>query len=269
MPDSLFKPPAIELSPAQVEETFKELASSIETTEVKVKEVEDAFNTSPVSSINQLRYAGYHLCQVIAKSKLYTTPATIEYSHILSAYKHSLRAYYDALDHASVIVTSAFRQMEQTYNDLLVPLSTHFPDYYTWRLEIDSLAGLRSLGEENALYENAADKGKREDYYARLDAKIKTVLVIYRHIPLMADRLAVIVAQQAVERAKEEKQELLALRTQKNWAITQRNWAIGVAIGVVLAVIGWFVIYYSKKPDTPLPAISAPQNQTSAATAAP
>jgi hypothetical protein len=242
MPDSLFKPQPLELdSPEKVEALFKELASNIEATEIKVKEVEDAFNTSAVSSINQLRYAGYHLCQVIAKSQLYTTPAIIEYSHILSAYKHSLRAYYDALDHASVVVTSAFKQMEKTYNDLLVPLSEHFSDYHQWRREIDGLAKLRSLGEENALYETAVTKEKRDAYYVRLDAKIKAVLIIYEHLPLMADQLAIIVAKKETERKKEGK-------TQRNWLIT-----------VLVAVIGIGVTYYSRRaPDAPPTAIAAP-----------
>jgi hypothetical protein len=196
MSENFFKPPLLEIQTSEeLEKILKELSANIQKTEIKVSEIQDAFNQLPVPCINQLRYAGYHLCQVISSSKLYEKPIKIDQNHLLSAYKHSLRAYYDALDFSSVLVSDAFSKIEKGFNDLLIPVQDHFPDYNVWRVEINSLSRLRALSEENALYENARDKTKRELYYKKLDNKIAIVIEIYQHLPLMAEKLSILAKQ--------------------------------------------------------------------------
>lgn len=222
-------------SSKEVEDVLSELANNFKRTEQKVCEVQDSLNITPVASLNQLRYAGYHICQIIGsdKTSLYGNPITLDHSHLLSAYKHCLRAYYDALDHACVIIGDAFRAVEEKYNDLLVHIEEHFPDYHKWRVEINAISKLRSLAEENSLYERAKNKNKREEYYALLDEKIKSVLHIYEHIPLMADKLSLLVQQSEQERRKYEND---LKQSQSDTLRAKRNFQVAVVSLVIMVL---------------------------------
>lgn len=190
---TFFSPELLKVNFNEVEPIFRELADNFQRSETKTAEVQDVFNEPPIPCLNQLRYAGYHLCQAISKSSLYgDTNALLDQSHLLSSYKHCLRAYYDALDFSSVVVDAAFKDIQKKYFDLLIPIQDHFPEYNNWILEIQSISKLRGLVEENSLYECARDKTKREQYYTLLDRKIKIVLSIYEHIPLMTEKLSVL-----------------------------------------------------------------------------
>ncbi|MDN5489540.1 MAG: hypothetical protein L0G57_04195 [Acinetobacter sp.] len=93
------------------------------------------------------------------------------------------------------------------YNKLLIPLEDCFTEYHVWRTEINNLGRISSLSEENELIEIARTRSKREEYYAKLDAKIDMVIKIYDHLPLMADRLSLEAKKLAKHEIKEQKQD--------------------------------------------------------------
>lgn len=241
-------PPLFFPTIADAQTVFKELADSFQRTETKVLHIQDELGETPIPSINQLRYAGYHLSQLISKSDLSAVPVSVDHSHLISAYRHCLRAYYDAFDFSVTLVSKTFSDIEQQYHDLLISIETYFPKYPDWRVQIAKVLKLKDSLEEQGFYENVRDKSKREQYYAILEERIKEILEIYQYLPLVADKLA-----QLQEQSEKEKSALLNQIAEQNRereiaesryreGIKRQNVSLWVAIGSLITAVAAILI---------------------------
>lgn len=208
MNSDILNPQPKTITLAEYQQTMQELHEAFDKAETKINLVQNALNEVPVPSINQLRYAGFHISKTLSTVRILENGSIeINVNELLSAYKHCLRAYYDALDFSAIIIRGGFDNLEASYNELLIPIVECFPEYPTWRTEINNLGRISSLSEENELIEIARTKSKREEYYGKLDAKIDMVIKIYDHLPLMADRLSLEAKKLAKQEIKEQKQD--------------------------------------------------------------
>lgn len=224
MNSDILNPQPKSITLAEYQQTMQELHEAFDKAETKTNLVQNTLNQVPLPSINQLRYAGFHISKTLATVRILDNGyVEINVNELLSAYKHCLRAYYDALDYSAIIIRGAFDDIETEYNKLLIPLEDCFTEYHVWRTEINNLGRISSLSEENELIEIARTRSKREEYYAKLDAKIDMVIKIYDHLPLMADRLSLEAKKLAKQEVKEQKQEDL---DSKNLSISQKNFKI-------------------------------------------
>lgn len=208
MNSDILNPQPKSITLAEYQQTMQELHEAFDKAETKTNLVQNTLNQVPLPSINQLRYAGFHISKTLATVRILDNGyVEINVNELLSAYKHCLRAYYDALDYSAIIIRGAFDDIETEYNKLLIPLEDCFTEYHVWRTEINNLGRISSLSEENELIEIARTRSKREEYYAKLDAKIDMVIKIYDHLPLMADRLSLEAKKLAKHEIKEQKQD--------------------------------------------------------------
>ena len=272
-----FELPPIQVGSVQEAEVIlRELADNFRKTEDKVTEIQDALNATAVPSLNQLRYAGYHLSQVITRSNLSSTPLMLDQGHLVSSYRHCLRAYYDVFDFAVIIIVEAFRNVVADYGAALIPIEQHFPKYPLWTVEIRQLSKLKKLAEENELYERARDRSKREQYYEILDKKIVVAFEVFEHIPLMAEKLSFLIRtgekerethllQLAEERRRTQLAEQNAVQADNRTAQAVRWTKISVAITTLAVVVAVLVVIFDKplkelgdKMATPLPKQNMP-----------
>ena len=235
----LVKPRLVNISTEELQQSFQDLTNAYDRAQTWAKKYETTFKEYPVAAVNQMRNAGYHICNFINTSKFIDQPIPdINVDELRSAYKHLLRAYYDVLDDFTNKISDIISQIENNYKTLNLTPASFFPDFYTWKTTLTKLESF-NISDDEQIGEFAAIKSKREIHYERIVQHINELIEINTQLQHMTDRLVVEAQRIYKEEQRFEKAETRAekaeIRAEKADRRSQRAFII-TAISALIAI---------------------------------
>jgi len=172
-------------------EAIREIVKLFDQAEDKVKEVEQLDGTISIPSINELRYAGYHLARIFCKED----SAEID-KQINKAKSHCQRAIYDAHEIGIIYMLEQIKTFQEQYHHLpsfVIDVIPHYTEsLYAAQEAADFIAKIKESHREN----RSEYYKQCEPYYSELNVIFKTFNVA---MPLIEQKRIEAVKQDKIE----------------------------------------------------------------------
>lgn len=220
-------------SHAQVEQMFQDLHQAYQNAETWAKRVENIIDDVPIAAINQMRYAGYHISKILSKSRFFPSNSgdecLINIDDLRSAYKHLLRAYFDALDQLTQQIFAQLTTYEEKFQDLNLIVTDHFPNFFKWIDQVTEIGQFDISKNTDSVNQFAISPNDRLAHYQKIVDKIEELNLVQKNFRAIANCLII----QAQRITKEEDALGIAQKT----AQTSKNWTIFAAIIATIGLI--------------------------------
>lgn len=188
-------PSVITYSHDDIKSMFDELHSAFQNAESWAKRVENIIDDVPIAAINQMRYAGYHICRVLNKSDFFPKnnpdQCLVNIDDLRSAYKHLLRAYFDSLDQLTQQIAAQLAAYEKKFQDLSIVVTDHFPDFFNWIDSVHEIGQFDISTNTESVNQFAISKNNRETHYQKIVDKIDELELIQKNFRAIANCLIV------------------------------------------------------------------------------
>lgn len=164
---TLQKASIVSLITTNYKEKMTELFGCFRDAENEVKKFEKEYGDVPIPSINELRYAGYHIAEAAQND---SSEVSIN-DNIDLALNHCKRAKYDAHEASTMLVLEKIKDFNDRYRRLTETTET-ISSYVETLQEIDEIS-------EKLQETIPSSYGSREEYYGAVsegDKKLKTIL---------------------------------------------------------------------------------------------
>jgi uncharacterized protein YggL (DUF469 family) len=235
----------------EFQEVVFELAEQFQIAEDAVSMIAKRLGHQIAPSINQLRYYGYHLSQAFRTMKTEGGKIFINRSHLFSARKHCFRAYYDAFDYATLVMSNEFNQLDSALLSAGIAWQNVYPRYNELVDLINEITELRKTSNEEHVNQAINDISQKDFFYKKLDEKLTILWELRKGYPAVLDAIRA-ETNRATKLAENEEIRRLDETKKHNETITvsKQNLLITTLGFITALIVGSVSTYYLMKPQS-------------------